>query len=255
MSDSGAPRNQYAQKGRLEIMLDEFSELHGTVLMGMHRELQTLKQEVQSEVDTRLKETRSGVDTQLKNACRSVETQLKEFLSQYAPAEDRLAATVSNAQRLDRELGALVAAAQAYRSELAALQAKSEEADRQRQAEFAKTCTRLQQEFNQQGRQEVDRLIESGRSILEANKDDLLRIQLESVGKIEAMQKATQSLLVETQASNKKTSALLEDLKRDQALHATEVGRFNRLRFRTMIGLGSAMAATVGVWIWLTVTH
>lgn len=236
-------------------MLDEFSELHGTVLMGMHRELQTLKQEVQSEVDARLKETRSEANTQLKNARRSVETQLSEFLSQYAPAEDRLAATVTSAQSLDRELRALVGAAQAYQRDLTALQAKSEEAGRQQQAELAKTSTRLLQEFSQQGRQEIDRLIESGRGILEANKDDLLQIQLESVGKIEAMQKATQSLLAETQASNKKTSALLEDLKRDQALHAAEVGRFNTLRFRTMIGLGSAMAATVGVWTWLTVTH
>lgn len=43
-----------AQKGRLEHLLDEFTDVHGTVLLGMHKEIQTLKDEVEKSVDTRI---------------------------------------------------------------------------------------------------------------------------------------------------------------------------------------------------------
>lgn len=244
MSDSAVSPGQYSPKGRLEIMLDEFSELHGTVLMGMHRELQTIKQEIQSEVDTRLKETRSGVDSQL-----------DEFLSQYATAEDRLAASVSQAQKLEQELRALVNSAQAYQGDLAALQAKGEALGRQQQVELAEMSARLLREFSQKGKQEVDRLIEEGRGMLDSNKDDLIQMQLDSSRKMDARQEITKSLLGEAREANKENIALLEALRKDQASHAAEVNRFNRLRFRAMIGLGAALIATVGVWIWLTVTH
>lgn len=43
-----------AQKGRLEHLLDEFTDVHGTVLLGMHKEIQTLKGEVEKSVDARI---------------------------------------------------------------------------------------------------------------------------------------------------------------------------------------------------------
>ncbi|MCX7167758.1 MAG: hypothetical protein NTV11_15985 [Rhodocyclales bacterium] len=42
------------KKGKLELLLDEFTEVHGTVLMGMHKELQTLKQEVDKRVEAQI---------------------------------------------------------------------------------------------------------------------------------------------------------------------------------------------------------
>ena len=43
-----------AKKGRLEHILDEFTDVHGTVLLGMHKEIQTLKDEVEKSVDARV---------------------------------------------------------------------------------------------------------------------------------------------------------------------------------------------------------
>ncbi|WP_153145123.1 hypothetical protein [Dechloromonas sp. H13] len=43
-----------AQKGRLEHLLDEFTDVHGTVLLGMHKEIQTLKAAIQKSVDTQI---------------------------------------------------------------------------------------------------------------------------------------------------------------------------------------------------------
>ena len=45
-----------AQKGRLEHLLDDFIEVHGTVLLGMHKELQTLRKDVDTRVEARLVE-------------------------------------------------------------------------------------------------------------------------------------------------------------------------------------------------------
>ena len=43
LQGSGAMTQATAQKGRLEHLLDDFTEVHGTVLLGMHKELQTLR--------------------------------------------------------------------------------------------------------------------------------------------------------------------------------------------------------------------
>lgn len=43
-----------APKGRLEAVLDEFTDVHGTVLLGMHREIQTLKAEIRKSVDSQI---------------------------------------------------------------------------------------------------------------------------------------------------------------------------------------------------------
>jgi hypothetical protein len=39
-----------APKGRLESLMDDFTDVHGTVLLGMHKELQTLKSDVEESV-------------------------------------------------------------------------------------------------------------------------------------------------------------------------------------------------------------
>lgn len=49
------------QKGRLELMMDELTDVHGTVLLGMHKELQTLKQEVTKQVDRKIKQFSDSV--------------------------------------------------------------------------------------------------------------------------------------------------------------------------------------------------
>lgn len=41
-------------KGRLESLMDDFTEVHGNVLLGMHKELQTIRAEVEERVNDRL---------------------------------------------------------------------------------------------------------------------------------------------------------------------------------------------------------
>lgn len=41
-------------KGRLESLMDDFTEVHGTVLLGMHKELQTIRADVEEHVNDRL---------------------------------------------------------------------------------------------------------------------------------------------------------------------------------------------------------
>lgn len=73
-----------SQKGRLELILDEFSEVHGTVLMGMHKELQTLKHDVDIRVETRIAvvlEKMQAADSTLEARIISAEA-LKKDISQ-----------------------------------------------------------------------------------------------------------------------------------------------------------------------------
>lgn len=51
-----------AEKGRLEIILDDFTEVHGSVLLGMHRELQTLKEDVLQRTDEHLRNALSEIN-------------------------------------------------------------------------------------------------------------------------------------------------------------------------------------------------
>ena len=46
-----------AKKGKLELMLEEFTEVHGTVLMGMHKELQTIRTDVEKQVASQIAES------------------------------------------------------------------------------------------------------------------------------------------------------------------------------------------------------
>lgn len=51
-------------KGRLEEVLDEFTDVHGTVLLGMHKEIRTLKAEIQKNVESQI----GAVLTEIRNA-------------------------------------------------------------------------------------------------------------------------------------------------------------------------------------------
>ncbi|WP_288129523.1 hypothetical protein [Accumulibacter sp.] len=78
LQGSGAMTQATAQKGRLEHLLDDFTEVHGTVLLGMHKELQTLKKDVEAQLESRL----------------------KEFLDEVGAAESGLSKEVGDAERL-----------------------------------------------------------------------------------------------------------------------------------------------------------
>ena len=46
--------NSPPKKGKLELMLEEFSAVHGAVLLGMHKELQTVRVDVEKQVGRQL---------------------------------------------------------------------------------------------------------------------------------------------------------------------------------------------------------
>jgi hypothetical protein len=78
-----------ADKGRLELLLDDFTKVHGTVLMGMHKELNTLKADVEKQVAKQITETLKQIEkadarlkTRMEKAERTMQ-RLEERLSQY----------------------------------------------------------------------------------------------------------------------------------------------------------------------------
>lgn len=105
---------QAEKKGKLELLLDDFTEVHGTVLLGMHKELQTLKMEVDTRVETRINaifdlvksadsnlhihvdeaeqvlSKISSFKSELQCAIEQSEHQRSEFLQEIAHALDRL---------------------------------------------------------------------------------------------------------------------------------------------------------------------
>lgn len=100
----GNQPNADAKKGRLERRFDEFDEVHGTVLLGMHKELQTLKAEVDTRVETRigaiLQETR-GAGSELSQRIEESK-QLSESLRNQA--EQQLETIQSTSRRANQQI-------------------------------------------------------------------------------------------------------------------------------------------------------
>lgn len=85
MAASGKKPQQ--PKGRLELMMDEFTEVHGTVLVGMHKELQTIRTDIE----------------------KQVASQIAETLKQFEKVNAKLAARAEKAERSVTKLEAKVA--------------------------------------------------------------------------------------------------------------------------------------------------
>jgi hypothetical protein len=86
-----------AKKGKLELMLDEFTEVHGTVLMGMHKEVQTLKDEIDKRVEQRITEVLTKVaaeDSKLQSHLEAAE----QFLANLDGKERRATTAITTAK-------------------------------------------------------------------------------------------------------------------------------------------------------------
>lgn len=64
-------------KGKLELMLEEFSAVHGAVLLGMHKELQTVRDDVEKQVGRQLAQATKEInraDTALRKITNEVKS-------------------------------------------------------------------------------------------------------------------------------------------------------------------------------------
>ncbi len=78
-------------------MLDEFTEVHGTVLMGMHKEVQTLKDEIDKRVEQRITEVLTKVaaeDSKLQSHLEAAE----QFLANLDGKERRATTAITTAK-------------------------------------------------------------------------------------------------------------------------------------------------------------
>ncbi len=207
-----------AQKGRLEHLLDDFTEVHGTVLLGMHKELQTLKTDVNARVEARLVEFLAQVSTveytgrRQMEASQQVCTRLQELTAHSEAITQSLADFADGscrAIRNDRD------------SALADIETLAERIVQERAA-FKKAASEAQQ------------------GMLNANEDARKRMS---------------AAVAVANAMNHESQALIQQVREQQAsLHQRELQMQKHTRQLAM-GVGLVVFSTLGFWTWLTLTH
>ena len=199
------------EKGRLELILDEFTEVHGTVLMGMHKELQTLKQEVDRRVDERISAVLAKIDSAdsaLKAHLESADQVVAHLDGKEKRAASAIAATKNEALV---ELGvareAVLAEGILVRNEfgehsgaLQLLEAGIREALENRHQAAMKDVSAVQESWEQQA---------------EVIKQSLQSIETETRESLEARQRAAMEGLNARQASWEAQSGAIGDVLRD----------------------------------------
>ncbi len=71
---TNSPKN----KGKLELMLEEFSAVHGAVLLGMHKELQTVRDDVKKQVGSQLAQATKDI-SRADSALRKITDEVKSI--------------------------------------------------------------------------------------------------------------------------------------------------------------------------------
>jgi hypothetical protein len=114
---------QTEKKDRLELLLDDFTDVHGTVLLGMHRELLSLKEDIDDRLESRISQALAPInaaDTELQaqiEAARQVVAALEEKTGRaaatFAAAREQLVKDIASVReslgadylRMREELG------------------------------------------------------------------------------------------------------------------------------------------------------
>lgn len=217
------------QKGKLELMLDEFSEVHGAVLLGMHKELQTLK----ADVDKR------------------VETKIGAILEQTLSADAQLVARISEAEKAATSLEGKATNAH---------QSLCDEGERflklisEKIAQFEKARAKAWSEIetSQRDQRRLANEIEQRRTDfnreVSAAKDEMATMLKEHDKRIAAAVKFADHLSRECASSLKAAN------ERYELLQAREFKLQQRTR-QIVIAAAVFVLATLGLWIWLLQTH
>lgn len=207
-----------AQKGRLEHLLDDFTEVHGTVLLGMHKELQTLRKDV----DTR------------------VEARLVEFLAQVSAAESGVRKQMETSQELCTRLQELTARGEVIAQGLADFADGSSKAMRDARDSALADIRILTNTFVQERAAFLEKASEAQQRMLHANEDARKRMS---------------AAVAVSNAMNHESQALMQQvLERQTLLHQRELQMQKRTR-QLAIGVGLVVLSTLGFWTWITLTH
>lgn len=207
-----------AQKGRLEHLLDDFTEVHGTVLLGMHKELQTLK----TDVDAR------------------VEARLAEFLAQVSTVESTGRTQMEASQQVCTRLQELTAHSEAIAQSLADFADGSCRAIRNDRDSALADIETLAERIVQERAAFKKAASEAQQGMLNANEDARKRMS---------------AAVAVANAMNHESQALIQQVREQQAsLHQREQQMQKHTR-QLAIGVGLVVFSTLGFWTWLTLTH
>lgn len=207
-----------AQKGRLEHLLDDFTEVHGTVLLGMHKELQTLKKDVEARVEARL----------------------VEFLAQVSAAESSVRKQMEASQELCSRLQELTARGEVIAQSLADFADGSSKAMRDARDSALADIGIIAERIEQERAAFTKAASEEQQKVLQANNHARQRIS---------------AAVAVSNAMNHESQALMQQvLERQTLLHQRELQMHKRTR-QLALGVGLVVLSTLGFWTWLTLTH
>ncbi len=242
-----ATSEKSAQKGKLELMLDEFTDVHGAVLLGMHKELQTLKADIESRVEARigaiLEQTQSA-DAELvaninkaQKATTSLKSKTSESRQSLRDESAQLHALIAEKSTLFEQVGAkAVAEIEAAGREQQRLTKEFE----QHKTEFTKEIERRKTELTR----ETERHRTEFTREMTVARDDLAKALSEHDKRMTAAVKFADHLSSECafslKAANERYELLLA---RESALQA-------RTR-RIIIAAAIFSVITIGCWAWL----
>ena len=218
LQGSGMMTQATAQKGRLEQLLDDFTDVHGTVLLGMHKELQTLRKDVDARVEARL----------------------VEFLAQVSAAESGVRKQMEGSQELCTRLQELTARGEVIAQGLADFADGSSKAMREARDSALADIRILTNTFVQERAAFLEKASEAQQRMLNANEDARKRMA---------------AAVAVSNAMNHESQALMQQvLERQTLLHQRDLQMQKRTR-QLAIGVGLVVSTTLGFWTWLTLTH
>jgi hypothetical protein len=200
------------QKGRLENILDEFTDVHGTVLLGMHKELQTLKHEVDLKVESRIGAFLKKVQEADSGLSQRIET--SHLITTRLDVQGKQTVAKMEATGY-KAIADIVGAREAGMSDLKALLRESGQ---------------MRHEFKQDASQAIEGIVKA---------------HGEFQGKISASIKFASMLNAESQG-------LLKEVGEQQAAIKKREEQLQKRTRQVSVGVGLVLLTTMGFWIWLT---
>ena len=249
---------QTGKKDTLESLLDDFTDVHGTVLLGMHKELLSLKEDIDDRLESRIGKALepinaadSALRAQVEAAQRviaSLDEKARLAVSTIAAARELLTRDIASARESLAADSVLVREEVArHKNVLQALEKRLLEAfglkQSEAQAEIAASRSEFQLVLAQIGNQRSNFQQEIVQAMARMSP-----LQQEHQSKMSAALKVTDKL-------NSDSRALLRAFrKRIEGLQEREATLQKRRRLETTV-VGLLSLTALAVWIWQTLAH
>lgn len=249
---------QAEKKGKLELLLDDFTQVHGTVLLGMHKELQTLRDEVDARVETRINAVLDLIKSADSNLCIHVK-EAEQILSKLDGKEKRATAAIDAAkkeattdissarERITAEASEIIQEFTKHKDDLLIIESSHLQALETKQQAILSKISSSQLELQGVIAQSEHQCSEFQQAIAHAM-DHLVQEQQEHQSKMTTALKFADKLNADSLTSLKAVN------ERSEEIHLREIALQQRTRQAT-IAVGLAILTTLGVWIWLTLPH